>query len=1003
MSEHPGRDAILSLVPPSGGAFWSILDDLIGMVEEERRRVLRHHSEAGLGPDDAPFIPIRERLDKVLDLVTVFEIARELKILNQSDTIPHQDQLIQLFQDSEAFLYYANCYLFFGVRFHAGRIAPACVKKVANLPEMNERPFALELPPDLLHSHHAEQSFALFLDLPDRNSSPSIASALDFLDDYVVNGETKDQFESWLKGLGPVPDESTIQRYIAIVDGLLEWAGARSVFYLSLNPQPKQVLSHLSSLYKFHGGISSEPQGNRGPGGWVVESPIAARIGLADFYWISRLLRADVSADAVVTYTSPSWLELVGLHGALNNNPLRQQLCNEIEEALRSVYDFTCDLIQNSVDVTDENELRKYHPELFANLPETTLTWREAFDEELDEIRTQREKRLYSPPSGSVQPGPAPSSAPKPVSQSPPKKADKKPEGDKKPPVWSRHVREGRRTRDLVGLAFSGGGIRSATFNLGVLQGLQEFDLLRQIDYLSTVSGGGFIGSWLAANVHRTAHWLARLTNWEDSITHLRRYSNYLSPQTGILSADTWTMIAIWIRNAFLVQLTAVTWLSVLLIAALALQPVFQLAGAWTDGSRAIAGLMMGLLLAFLLYNLEVGRDSAGKGAKAKWIQLIAVLPAWIAAFCTAGLLWDDARNIAATTNLETLTYSRIFLSAYARWYGLLACVAIGLFIIAFATISRSSWRDLWKALLHPKTCSLLDRAVESTGSAANAVWITVLSVLALYLQLCAVVWLFLKWSDDPVSFAWVAFVAGPPLVLAANTLSVVLFIGFCGRGSQEWIREWWTRFGTWLGIYGVGYLAITLTAVFGPLWILSLFAAHTKIAWGSLATFIATVVGGLFSGNSSKTNGDSAKSRAPWLEWLAKLAGFLFIVGGALAVSTALYALLVNLAAYEAVSKEFYWCALNEMTAINYSIVLLTLMAALALGAIFSWAFEINIFGLNQFYGNRLTRCYLGASRWAPKLASPQPFTGFDERDDMELGDLRVGQPGDFRGPFRS
>src|SRR5256885_6512830 len=52
---------------------------------------------------------------------------------------------------------------------------------------------------------------------------------------------------------------------------------------------------------------------------------------------------------------------------------------------------------------------------------------------------------------------------------------------------------------NLRGLAFSGGGIRSATFNLGVLQALAEARQLRQFDYLSTVSGGGYIGSWLSA------------------------------------------------------------------------------------------------------------------------------------------------------------------------------------------------------------------------------------------------------------------------------------------------------------------------------------------------------------------------------------------------------------------------------------------------------------------------------------------------------------------------
>jgi hypothetical protein len=54
-----------------------------------------------------------------------------------------------------------------------------------------------------------------------------------------------------------------------------------------------------------------------------------------------------------------------------------------------------------------------------------------------------------------------------------------------------------------VGLALSGGGIRSATFNLGLLQGLAARNVLPRVDYLSTVSGGGYIGSWLGALIQR--------------------------------------------------------------------------------------------------------------------------------------------------------------------------------------------------------------------------------------------------------------------------------------------------------------------------------------------------------------------------------------------------------------------------------------------------------------------------------------------------------------------
>ncbi len=50
-----------------------------------------------------------------------------------------------------------------------------------------------------------------------------------------------------------------------------------------------------------------------------------------------------------------------------------------------------------------------------------------------------------------------------------------------------------------VGLALSGGGIRSATTNLGILQTLAELRLLAAVDYLCTVSGGGYIGGCLSS------------------------------------------------------------------------------------------------------------------------------------------------------------------------------------------------------------------------------------------------------------------------------------------------------------------------------------------------------------------------------------------------------------------------------------------------------------------------------------------------------------------------
>ncbi len=86
---------------------------------------------------------------------------------------------------------------------------------------------------------------------------------------------------------------------------------------------------------------------------------------------------------------------------------------------------------------------------------------------------------------------------------------------------------DGRLTRLLhkmngSALCLSGGGIRSASFGLGVLEGLARFSMgpfparackgkenrkqhgaLHTLDYLSTVSGGGYIGSWQTAWVYR--------------------------------------------------------------------------------------------------------------------------------------------------------------------------------------------------------------------------------------------------------------------------------------------------------------------------------------------------------------------------------------------------------------------------------------------------------------------------------------------------------------------
>ena len=164
----------------------------------------------------------------------------------------------------------------------------------------------------------------------------------------------------------------------------------------------------------------------------------------------------------------------------------------------------------------------------------------------------------------------------------------------------------------LTGLAFSGGGIRSATFNLGVLQALADLQLLRKFHYLSTVSGGGYIGSWLVAWILRRGGNLEEISNslrtaWRrypggespEEVRFLRRFSNYLTPKLGWFGADTWTVIAIYLRN-MLLNLTA-------LVAGLAFVLMLpRVIGVMIVAPDGLAG-RRGLAAIFLVALLWVG------------------------------------------------------------------------------------------------------------------------------------------------------------------------------------------------------------------------------------------------------------------------------------------------------------------------------------------------------------------------------------------------------------
>ncbi len=122
--------------------------------------------------------------------------------------------------------------------------------------------------------------------------------------------------------------------------------------------------------------------------------------------------------------------------------------------------------------------------------------------------------------------------------------------------AWRKRTgRKENASENLTGLALSGGGIRSATFALGVMQALAKRDLLKKFDYLSTVSGGGYIGSsltWLLGLnggagfglgknnfPYGTVDPTASGGRAENRILkYLREHGNYLTPGDGVTLAS---------------------------------------------------------------------------------------------------------------------------------------------------------------------------------------------------------------------------------------------------------------------------------------------------------------------------------------------------------------------------------------------------------------------------------------------------------------------------------
>jgi hypothetical protein len=190
----------------------------------------------------------------------------------------------------------------------------------------------------------------------------------------------------------------------------------------------------------------------------------------------------------------------------------------------------------------------------------------------------------------------------------------------------------------LIGLALSGGGIRSAAFCLGALQALDARGLTSKIDYLSSVSGGGYIGISMTAAMSEGGTekfpFASRLcADEEASVQHIRDHSNYLFPQG---SLNIFSNIVVYLRGLLANVVLLLPWLLLEAAFTIALYPTqaalprIAVSGVTHDDFR----LVMGQLFVFLVFlalwgfwrSIPWGRSFSDVGFAARFFAVLLVV-----------------------------------------------------------------------------------------------------------------------------------------------------------------------------------------------------------------------------------------------------------------------------------------------------------------------------------------------------------------------------------------
>jgi hypothetical protein len=188
-----------------------------------------------------------------------------------------------------------------------------------------------------------------------------------------------------------------------------------------------------------------------------------------------------------------------------------------------------------------------------------------------------------------------------------------------------------------AGLALSGGGIRSATFAMGVMVALSKRGLLEQFDYLSTVSGGGYAGSFITQllgaappnsnlGLRRTELPFEKNEGESELLQRIRQGANYLS-------SATWERFTLGIAQAQGIFLTLFIVSSIISVIAFV---DYLLRSLLSDAIWNAVALYSSIALCALFLAIPLGRGWLGNAltGERRWLVWLGVVflipPIWV-------------------------------------------------------------------------------------------------------------------------------------------------------------------------------------------------------------------------------------------------------------------------------------------------------------------------------------------------------------------------------------